>query len=61
MALLASSRLFRAEAMRLDWGRVIETQIEQLHRSQSPLAGAAEQRRTCVRMGLLRAPWEVED
>jgi large repetitive protein len=26
-----------------------------------PLAGAAEQRQTCVRMGLLRAPWEVED
>jgi hypothetical protein len=38
MALLANSRLFRAEAMRLDWGRVIESQIEQLHRSQSPLA-----------------------
>ncbi|WP_076262541.1 hypothetical protein [Intrasporangium flavum] len=26
-----------------------------------PLAGLAEDRRTCVRMGLFRAPWEVED
>ena len=38
MARLASSRLFRAEAMRLDWGRVLEAQVEQVHRSQSPLA-----------------------
>jgi hypothetical protein len=26
-----------------------------------PLAGAPETRRTAVRMGLVRAPWEVED
>ena len=37
MALLASSRLFRAEAMQLDWGRVLEDQVRHLVQQNSPL------------------------
>ncbi|HET7801859.1 MAG TPA: hypothetical protein VFL38_15650 [Humibacillus xanthopallidus] len=38
MALLASSRLFRAEAMQLDWGRVLDDQVRHLHEQHSPLS-----------------------
>ena len=47
MDLVANSWLFRAEAMRLDWGAALEQQIAFLRQSHSPLhrAGHAEGRR----------------